>query len=162
MKIKTTVIESSIRIKAPAPAVWQVLAGEDAGWWPHRMFDGESFVRLEPVAGGRFYEVSVAGAEAWFGQVVLLEPHERLRLSGPLGMRGPVHAIYEYTLETRGSSTVVALKHELFGAAAKSTLKMYQTGWDDVLASLRAAVEAGREKAPGGQKKKTPRKMSEA
>ncbi|HEV2891449.1 MAG TPA: metalloregulator ArsR/SmtB family transcription factor [Frankiaceae bacterium] len=132
-------VANEVTIDAPPERVYDALLriGE---WWPHRFRAGADVV-LEPFVGGRFYEAWGDDTGALYGTVVRLERPSRLDVSGPMGMPGPVSAVWSMTLSPSGSSTVLALVHRAFGDIDEETRAGYTAGWTEVVEALRAAVD---------------------
>lgn len=122
-------IEQEVEIAATPEAVFQALTEGIDGWWVHRRFDPPSTVRLEAEIGGGFTEMTDAGDAALWATVTELRPNELLRLTGPMGMTGPVLGVIEYRLEPRGNGTVLKLSHRAFGDIDDETRGAYEEGW---------------------------------
>ena len=131
-------IANEVTIDAPPERVFDGLLrmGE---WWPHRFRAGSAVV-LEPFVGGRFYEDWGSGDGALYAVVTTLSRPSSLAMSGPMGMAGPVTAVWSMTLSPSGSGTVLALTHRAFGDVSEETRAGYTAGWVEVLDALRAFV----------------------
>lgn len=135
-------VEQEVEIAASPEAVFQALTEGIDGWWVHRRFDAPSTVRLEAEIGGAFTETTEDGNAALWATVTEMRPNELLRLTGPMGMTGPVLGVIEYQLEPRGKSTVLKLSHRAFGDIDDETRGAYEEGWRVLLADhLKPLVE---------------------
>jgi uncharacterized protein YndB with AHSA1/START domain len=133
-------VANEVRIDAPVARVWESVArmGE---WWPHRYRDG-SVVHFEPVVGGRFWEDWGSEGGALYATVVTIAAPSHVTLSGPMGMSGPVTAVWTIDLSEDGDGTVLRGTHRGFGDISEETRARYTSGWGEVWEALRAAVTA--------------------
>ncbi|MBI3992196.1 MAG: helix-turn-helix domain-containing protein [Candidatus Lambdaproteobacteria bacterium] len=139
-------IEQQIRIKAPAAVVFKAITKDIGKWWAFRTLGDDAVIKLEPKAGGRFYEEDGAGKSALWGTVVYLEAPVTIRMQGALGMSGLAISHYSYTLEDKGQETVVKLSHLCMGDATEQARKNYAGGWKTLGEKLKAYVERGKKK----------------
>ena len=104
---------------------------------PHSTF------HLEPVAGGRFYEDFGQGrGSALYATVTYLEPNKKLRMTGPMGMRGPVMGTIAFDLVAEGNGTRLKLSHRVMGAVNDDDRETYTHGWQELLGKhLKRLVE---------------------
>jgi DNA-binding transcriptional ArsR family regulator/uncharacterized protein YndB with AHSA1/START domain len=135
LAVRTLEVEHELVVAAPREKVFDALTrmGE---WWPHRFREGAS-VHLEPVVGGRFWEEWAEGG-ALYATVVDVQRPQRLRCSGPMGMEGPVNAVFGLELEERPDGTLVRLSHRAFGDIDDETRASYAEGWVGVFDALKA------------------------
>jgi DNA-binding transcriptional ArsR family regulator/uncharacterized protein YndB with AHSA1/START domain len=139
-------IEQEIAIDAPRDQVFAALTGDVGAWWgrPYIMSEAVQALVLEPRVGGRFYEDWGGGQGGLWATVTAIKQGERIELTGPIGMGGPVHGVLIFELESRGGATVLKLSHRAFGAVNQQTQAGYDAGWRDLLdVRLRAFVERG-------------------
>lgn len=131
-------VANEVAVDAPPERVFDALLriGE---WWPHRFRAGSAVV-LEPFVGGRFYEDWGDGTGALYGTVGRLERPSRIAVSGPMGMAGPVTAVWSMELTASDSGTTLALAHRAFGDIDEETRRGYTEGWTEVVDALRAAL----------------------
>lgn len=131
-------VANEIVVEAPREKVFEALLriGE---WWPHRFREGSTVV-LEPYAGGRFYE-EWDGGGALYATVSRVSRPEHVSMRGPMGMRGPVTAVWSFDLEDSGGRTVLKAAHRAFGDIDEETRAGYETGWLEVFEALRLAVD---------------------
>jgi DNA-binding transcriptional ArsR family regulator/uncharacterized protein YndB with AHSA1/START domain len=134
-------VTNEIRIEAPREKVFDALCAVGE-WWPHRFRDG-STVGFEPTIGGRFYEDWGNGDGALYGVVGTIARPEKLSVTGPMGMTGPVTSVFTYELTEDGDATVLRCTHKAFGDISPETVEGYTHGWpavnDALLAYLGAA-----------------------
>lgn len=126
-------IEQEVEIAASSDAVFRALTEGIDGWWVHRRFDAPSTVRLEAEIGGSFTETTDNGDAALWATVTEMHPNELLRLTGPMGMTGPVVGVIEYQLKPRGDGTLLRLSHRAFGDIDDETRDNYESGWQMLL-----------------------------
>jgi|SRR5579864_1331620 len=89
--METMHIEQELVITAEPQRVFEALTTGVDAWWMQGFESPHSTFHLEPVAGGRFYEDFDQGrGSALYATVTYLEPSKKLRMTGPMGMRGPV------------------------------------------------------------------------
>jgi len=133
--IATLDVENETVVAAPREQVFDALCrmGE---WWPHRFADG-STVHLEAVVGGRFWEEWPDGG-ALYATVTSVKRPERLECAGPMGMAGPVTAVFSFELEEQPEGTTVRLSHRAFGDIDDQTRTAYTEGWGQIFGALRA------------------------
>lgn len=140
-------IEQEAAIDAPRDRVFRAITQEIGMWWCHHLSKGKSNLRLEPKVGGRFYETFGDGDEgALWGTVTFLKAPEILRLTGPLGMTGPVNSYYEYTLleANAGAGTILRLSHRVIGVLDPKWPQAHEDGWRMLWEHLKSWVEQGK------------------
>ncbi|HEU0130102.1 MAG TPA: metalloregulator ArsR/SmtB family transcription factor [Mycobacteriales bacterium] len=128
-------VATDVTIDAPREKVWDAVLrmGE---WWPHRAREGTPAV-LEPFAGGRFFEDWGDGAGVLYGTVTRLCPPDRIVVTGPMGIRGPVVGVWTLELVAEGDATRLLGTHRAFGDVDEETRQAYTHGWGEVYDSLR-------------------------
>ena len=99
-------------------------------WFPHRFTPGTPAV-LEPRLGGRFYEGD-GDTGVLYGTVTRLDRPQRLTLTGPMGMTGPVVGVIAYELDEDGGRTRLRMSHKAFGDISEETKAQYTAGWGQV------------------------------
>ena len=132
-------VANDVTIDAPRARVWAAVLrmGE---WWPHRFRAGARVV-LEPFVGGRFYEDWGDDSGALYGTVMRVDAPAHLSVAGPMGMSGPVVALWSFDLDDDdGGRTVLRYSHRAFGEIDEETRDEYAAGWREVLAALTEAV----------------------
>jgi uncharacterized protein YndB with AHSA1/START domain len=149
------VLTKSVAVACAPAEAFQLFTAGISSWWPlatHSVFAHEALSCVfEPHVGGRVYERSASGGQAWWGTVFLIEPGRRLFLTWHPG-RPPLTA-QELRLHFVASEggTRVELEHlgwEALGERAQETRKHYDTGWDEVLVSCFAACANRRHRPP--------------
>jgi uncharacterized protein YndB with AHSA1/START domain len=109
-----------ITIAATPARVWQALTAESPAWWPKDFHTSARALRfvIEPFLGGRAYEDFGGGDGLVWYSVVGLEVGWELVLAGhllpPFG--GPAVTGLRLTLSTQGSSTLLRVQDDRFGA----------------------------------------------
>lgn len=114
----------SLEIGAPVDAVWKALtdAAELSNWFP---LDA----RVKPGKGGSIFISWGPGCEGE-APITVWEPNRRFQWTEqftPKGQTEPVPVTIEYTLESKGGSTVLRLVHSGFGRGE---------GWDGFYDSI--------------------------
>ena len=145
-KLSQFQIEQQIRIKAPPAVVFKAITKDIGKWWAFRTLGDDAVIKLEPKAGGRFYEDDGAGKCALWGTVLYLEEPVSIRMQGALGMPGLAISHYSYTLEGKGQETLVKLSHVCMGDVNEQARKNYAGGWKTLGEKLKAYVEGGKKK----------------
>ncbi|MEW5742571.1 MAG: SRPBCC domain-containing protein [Myxococcota bacterium] len=140
-------VTKSVAVSCGPFEAWTHFTAGLAGWWPldkQSVFgaEAESCV-FEARAGGRIFERSVAGGEALWGAVLLVEPGRRVAFAWHPGR--PPHTAQEVRVHFVASEggTRVELEHvgwESLGERAEETRKAYETGWDITLQAFAACV----------------------
>jgi DNA-binding transcriptional ArsR family regulator/uncharacterized protein YndB with AHSA1/START domain len=137
-------IEQKVYIEAEPLQVFDALT-EPMAWWSHSFSDPPHAILLEPKVGGRFFEVfDESGDGALYAVVDYVKRGETLRMTGPMGMRGPVVGFIRFDLEAQGGGTLLALSHRIVGEVDEETRTGYDEGWRDLLEThLKNFVERG-------------------
>jgi uncharacterized protein YndB with AHSA1/START domain len=137
-------ITNEVRVRASRERVYDALCAV-GDWWPHRFRDGAS-VEFEPRVGGRFFESWGGSDGALYGTVTTLVRPERITVTGPMGMTGPVVGQFTYELTPEltpdGEHTVLRCTHRAFGDISDETVAGYVTGWPAVTDALEAYLTA--------------------
>jgi DNA-binding transcriptional ArsR family regulator/uncharacterized protein YndB with AHSA1/START domain len=111
-------------------------------WWPHRFRTGSNVV-LDARPGGGFREDFANGGGATYGTVAFVDRPETFSVSGPMGMSGPVTAVWTMTftaLDEDPGRTRVTLTHRGYGDIDEKTRQSYAAGWQEVLEALARAT----------------------
>jgi uncharacterized protein YndB with AHSA1/START domain len=138
-------IAQEIVIDAPRDRVWDALTQAPDRWWAYRFKADVSTVALDPVVGGRFEERWDGGGAVW-GTIIYIDPPNKLRLSGPLGMTTPITGFYTYELEDEDGKTRLKLTHHAHGELDPNWAKGHDDGWRELLDGyLRSYVERDRD-----------------
>lgn len=132
--METLHIEQEILIHAEPQRVFEALTTSVDAWWMQGFEVPHSTFHLEPVAGGRFYEDFGPGrGSALYATVTYLEPGKKLRLMGPMGMRGPVMGTIGFDLVAEEDGTRLKLSHRVLGAVEDGDRETYTHGWQVLL-----------------------------
>ncbi len=100
--------------------------------------NGETMnLKIEPVAGGRWFRDRGAGIQHLWGHVQVIKPPELLELSGPLFMSYPAINHIEVRLESAGNGTKVTLRHRAVGLLEESHRQGLADGWGKILDRVR-------------------------
>ena len=132
-------IRLSATVRRPAAEAFHLFTEGIGEWWPSSR--GYSFgggrlkeVRLEPVAGGRLYELYTDGEEFEVGRVIACEPPHWIVFTWQGRWAEPTEVEVRFT--PQGSTTRVDLEHrgwERLGASAAESRTSYLNGWPTVL-----------------------------
>ncbi len=141
--METMHIEQELVITAEPQQVFEALTTGVDAWWMQGFESPHSTFHLEPVAGGRFYEDFGQGrGSALYATVTYLEPNKKLRMTGPMGMRGPVMGTIAFDLVAEGNGTRLKLSHRVMGAVNDDDRETYTHGWQELLGKhLKRLVE---------------------
>jgi uncharacterized protein YndB with AHSA1/START domain len=140
------VVRKSLQVAAPVERSWEVFTERIAEWWPlasHSIHkDRAETVVLERREGGRMYEVSVDGEEAYWGTVVAWEPPRRLVVSWKVDPERTEPTEWEIRFEPEGEGTRVEFEHrgwERYEDGAELSGN-YERGWEFILGLYAEAV----------------------
>jgi uncharacterized protein YndB with AHSA1/START domain len=148
-------VSRTITVAATQERAFQVFTEQLGSWWPKEYHIGETdmadFV-LEPMDGGRWYEVGVDGTECETGRVTAYEPPDRVVLAWHLNGSwrydpDPAHASeveVRFIAESDGR-TRVELEHRNFERHLQDADAVHGSvdgpgGWDFCLAAYAAGV----------------------
>ncbi len=148
------IVRKNIVIQAPVAHVFSVFVDRHNAWWPrsHHIGKSESFtVRLEPGAGGRWYEAGADGSACDWGRVLVWEPPHRLVLRWDINAQWQHDPEIANEVEIRfipegPEVTRVELEHrriERYGDKAETMRTAFDSpgGWSGVLAEFAKAAE---------------------
>lgn len=135
-------VEFDVPIKATPQRVFSALTAEIGSWWTYT-FHSPSTVRLEPHAGGRFYE-RWDGGEVNFATVTRVKPGVLLALAGPMGMDGRVAGTVTFTFVAMTGGTRLTVAHVATGDLPAGAEEQYLHGWMALLGDcLKPYIETG-------------------
>jgi uncharacterized protein YndB with AHSA1/START domain len=151
------VVRRSITVDVPQATAFEVFVNMTA-WWPlatHTI--GEAPARasiVEPVAGGRWYDIDKNGNEHGIGHVLAYEPPERIVLSWEISHDWQYDPTLSTEIEVRfvaesPTRTSVELEHrhfERYGEHAAAQVATYEAddGWTYVLNCYKDVARHGR------------------
>lgn len=130
------------RVVGTAPsAAFELFTDGMGSWWPldtHSIsVDVRSLIRFEGWVGGRVVEVTPAGDEHPWAEVLAWDPPWRFALSWHPSVEPVAASVLELRFVPEGDGTRVELEHrgwEEFGAEVGRRLReQYDPGWDAVL-----------------------------
>lgn len=151
---KPAPVVKSVWVRAQPQKAFDVFTADFGRWWPSSHSVGASPIRqaiLEPVTGGRWYEIGEDGAECDWGEVLAFEPPSRLLLAWRLGADWKYHAELLTEVEVRftaeGDGTRVDLEHRRLenmgdGADMARGALDSEGGWSGLLALYAGAAES--------------------
>ena len=139
-RIAPAPIRKSLRVKASPDKAFEVFTASMGQWWlkSHSLLQSpQRDVVVEPLAGGRWFEVGEDGSECPWGHVLIWAPPERLVLAWQLNADWTYDPTFHTTVEVRfkpdGDHTLVEFEHrdlERFGARADELRGGYESGMD--------------------------------
>jgi uncharacterized protein YndB with AHSA1/START domain len=149
-------VRKSVRVARSVEDTFRVFVDEFAKWWPVERFSrtaddqyppGVTLERVvfEPRAGGRIYEVTSAGDEGSWAEVLLYDPPHQLVLAWKPNDRPEPATEVEVRFEPDGDGTIVNLEHrgwERLGDRAEVARDGYAHGWRIPFARFAAAAGA--------------------
>lgn len=114
-------------------------------WWPrgHRRTPDATLI-FETKIDGRLFERAADGSEWTMAHITKFDPPVTLELDWfPGSPQAPTHVQINFSAVPNGSKVVII--HTPLSAKAKniwgSKVHLFETGWDDVLAALRAQLD---------------------
>lgn len=127
-------------IAASPATVWKSLVKVES-WWKYPMIAGAA-MKLEPRAGGRFYEAAKGGFEALHGIVMYAAPGKLLRINGSMGLSHlPMTNAIIFELQSQGKGTLLWLGHRGAGLMTAGIEKQFKHGWKELIAELKKFAE---------------------
>ena len=148
-------VVQGIHVRIPPPEAFALFTERMGEWWPLRTRSIAAAdeagrravdVTLEPIVGGRVYEVMDDGSTASWGVVVAWEPPHRLVLAwNPTRTRTLFTEVEVQFAATGDGGTDVRLEHrgwERLGSLAPRSRANYASGWTEVLAGFAASSNA--------------------
>ena len=152
-RIAPAAIRKTIEVRAPIDRAFELFATRMGEWW-HKEHSiaretTQADVVIEPMAGGRWYEVGADGSEHEWGKVLAYDPPNRLLLAWQLTKEFEYDPKFETTVEVRfeerDGMTIVEFEHrdlERMGTDAVQLLEGMDGGWAMLLGLFKAKVEA--------------------
>lgn len=154
IRIQPAPVRRSVTVKAAPDKAFAVFTAGIHRWWPKTHTIGKSpqaDVKLEPKAGGRWYEIGADGSTCAWGRVLVWEPPTRLVLAWQINADWAYDADLVTEVEVRfhalpDGGTRVDLEHrdlDRFGDKADAVRASFDSdgGWQGLLAAF--AAEAG-------------------
>ena len=140
-------VRKSVLVRAPRVIAFEVFTANIAAWWPleshHIGVAACVDVRIEPRAGGRWFERGGDGSECDWGHVIAWEPPARVVLAWQLNAKFDHDAAVQSEVEVRFTAldagrTQVELEHrglEVYGADAAAMHDTFSSpnGWGGML-----------------------------
>lgn len=136
-------VRKRVRVARSVEDAFRLFVEDFATWWPvelHSRVADEQYgtgVTLERVvfeqrAGGRIYEVTSAGDEGMWAEVLVYDPPRRLVLAWKPNDRPEPPTEVEITFDPEVDGTIVSLEHrgwERLGERAERARDGYARGW---------------------------------
>ena len=155
-RIAPAPIRKTLRLKASQEKAFDTFVGGMGNWWlkSHSLLKTpQQDVRIEPRAGGRWYEIGEDGSEQDWGRVLEWERPDRVALAWQLTADWAYDAAFETTVEVRfvadGDHVLVEFEHrdlERFGERAAEIRGDYEHGmeggWEKLLANYAQRADA--------------------
>ena len=140
-------VKKSVLVRAPRAVAFDVFTANMGAWWPmvsHHIGPAAcADVRIEPRAGGRWFERGVDSSECDWGHVLAWEPPARVVLAWQLNAQFAHDPTMQSEVEVRFTAldaerTQVELEHrglEVFGADAAAMHDTFSSpnGWGGML-----------------------------
>ena len=133
-------IRHRLRLKASTEKAFDTFAGSMGSWWmrSHSLQpSGQRDVVVEPLDGGRWYDIGEDGTEMEWGRVISWQRPERLVLAWQLNAEWSYDPGFETEIEIRftpdGDHTIVDFEHrnlERFGDKAAEVRGEQDSGMD--------------------------------
>lgn len=142
-------VRKSVTVRQTLDAAFRLFTNDIASWWPVERFSVSQArtrdVVLEPMPGGRVYELRDDGETFDWGKVLVWDPPGRLVLSWHPGDEPDVAQEVEVRFTAMHDSTRVDLEHrswEQLGADAAKMRDKYDGGWAYVLDQMAKYIAA--------------------
>jgi uncharacterized protein YndB with AHSA1/START domain len=151
-RIKPATIHKVVEIKAPAERAFRVFTRQMGQWWNKQFSINQGVpqrdVVMEPMAGGRWFEIGVDGSECPWGRVVDWDEPNRVCLAWQINADWNYDPEFETRVdvrfEERDGVTIVTLTHsdlERFGDAMTRQIEQMDGGWGKLLDGFKRKVE---------------------
>lgn len=136
-------VVKTIETKAAPDLAFRLFTERMAAWWPSRMSIGPeppTEIIIEPGAGGRWFERTVAGIETNWGRVLIWDPPARLVLAWQIDATFSYDPNFEteleLTFEAIPTGARVRLEHrflERLGESATRIAEQLRGGWAGII-----------------------------
>jgi uncharacterized protein YndB with AHSA1/START domain len=147
-------LKKSVTIQAPAEVAFRVFT-QLKSWWPldsHHIGKAKAIdARIEPKAGGRWFEIGEDGSECNWGRVLAWEPPKRIHLTWEIDADWKANTAVKSEVEVRfiaegPNVTRVELEHTKLDAYGERAAEMHgifdaEDGWNGLLQGFKMAVE---------------------
>ncbi|WEX76107.1 SRPBCC family protein [Sinorhizobium numidicum] len=146
-------VRKSVIVRASPEKAFDLFVNGMGTWWikGHSVSQsGQKTVIVEPVAGGRWYEIGNAGEECDWGRVIDCDPPHRIlfawQLNADFDFDPAFHTEVEVYFQATGENeTTVLLEHRQlanYGAKAADMHGVFDSekGWGGLLASYAAKM----------------------
>jgi uncharacterized protein YndB with AHSA1/START domain len=146
-------VRKAISVKVPPPRAFTFFTGKMMRWWRPDHHIGKSPMKeivLEPLQGGRWYEIGDDGTACEWGKVLVWEPPSRIVLAWQLNSSWQYDADFVTELEVRfipeGGGTRVELEHrniDRFGDKSAETRAALDSpgGWTGAMVAFAEAAD---------------------
>jgi len=111
-------ISESVTVSGSPVDAFDTMTGDIKPWWDHSVSDNPDELRIDPFAGGQFYEVMPdERGTVQHANVIYAERGVGLRLNGPLGLSGrAINMVTSITYtEVENDSTLVGVNVNVVG-----------------------------------------------
>ncbi|HTQ14888.1 MAG TPA: SRPBCC family protein [Rhizomicrobium sp.] len=152
-RITPAPVRKSITVKAPRDTAFRVFTANIGQWWPKSHHIGAAplkTVRIEPFAGGRWYQVSEDGSEYDNGHVRVWQPPEHVVMTWRLNSKFQIDDTIDSEVDVRfladgADATRVELEHRVTAVDGEAIAAAVgaPNGWTGILAVYAEAVEGG-------------------
>jgi uncharacterized protein YndB with AHSA1/START domain len=139
-------LERQIELACPPDHAYRVFTEMTDLWWPRRhRRDENSRLILQPMLGGRLFERSLDGSEWTLGEVIAVEPPNRLEFNWfPGSPAAPTHV--SVTISGKGDRSSIQIQHRPISPEAAAIwpdrVTLFERGWDTILPALAAHIAA--------------------
>lgn len=146
-------VRKVVSVQASPAVAWRVFTEKLGTWWPlstHKIGKSRPVdARIEPRAGGRWYEIGEDGSTCDWGRVLVWEPTSRLVLSWEISADWQHDPNLKTEVEVQfipeGEGTRVELEHrhlERYGDRRDEMRAIFESegGWGMLLGSFARAV----------------------
>jgi DNA-binding transcriptional ArsR family regulator len=133
------VVRKEVRVRRPRDEAFRLFTERIGSWWPtaSHSLGGDAVVgvRFGAGVGELIVEVRDDGTEVTWGEILVWEPPERVRVRWAVSSPGPA-TTWEARFSAAGDATDLVLEHwgwEAYGDGAEEACASYEEGWNPVL-----------------------------
>lgn len=140
---RIAVATCEVHIDSTPQSVYELFINEPENWFfENEESKSQTPTRFDCRIGGKFYIELPDGGFNTIGEVTMLKPGKKIRLSGDCTMPQAVLMNMTISFEGTDSGTRVSVDHRMFGEFDDSAPAEFEEGWLDGLEKLKALVES--------------------
>jgi len=140
---RIAVATCEVHIDSTPQSVYELFINEPENWFfENEESKSQTPTRFDCRIGVKFYIELPDGGFNTIGEVTMLKPGKKIRLSGDCTMPQAVLMNMTISFEGTDSGTRVSVDHRMFGEFDDSAPAEFEEGWLDGLEKLKALVES--------------------